>query len=217
MIRKKIFTMFIVFIAPMLFIQDAWAGPLVWGPKKYVRETGKPYVVTDSFTIANPKGKFWRQIGNGGHIKRPDIRPGAVEPVNQVSSAYIKLNGVQVVGPDDLNQNVYGITKDIALQANNTIEVEVRGVPESFITVEIREAELNVGVDNAKGDLSGENMKDQIVLWWSYEPKASEYIIYKGPILLMARGWSGSAVMQASLQTQLISPLKPRQETFVIK
>ena len=102
-----------------------------------------------------------------------------MEPVNQASSAYIKLNGVQVVGPNDLNQNVYGVDKDITLQANNTIEVEVRGKPESYITVEIRKAELNMGVDNAKGDLSGENMKDQIVLWWEGEENAEEDVFYR--------------------------------------
>ena len=49
--------------------------------------------------------------------------------MNQVSSAYIKLNGIEVVSPQDLNQNIYNISKDITLEANNTIEIEVRGNP----------------------------------------------------------------------------------------
>ena len=161
------------------FSLEAWAGGLVWGPKKYTRDTGKPVPVVDTFTIEKPKGKFWLQISNGGHIKRPDIKRGAVEPVNQASSAYIKLNGVQVAGPEDLNQNVYGFTKDITLQANNTIEVEVRGIPGSYITVEIRKAELNETVSNKAVDLSGSNMKDLIHLTWGYTDGATEYAIYK--------------------------------------
>jgi len=178
MINKKISTMFLVILLAA-FSVEAWAGPLVWGPKKYIRDTGPPVPITETFTIEKPKGKFWLQIGNGGHIKRPDIKRGAVEPVNQASSAYIKLNGVQVVGTNDLNQNIYGFTKDITLQANNIIEVEVRGKPESYITVEIRKAELNEMVGNKNYDLRGLNMKDQIVLWWSGDENAEEYVFYR--------------------------------------
>jgi len=172
MIHRKISMMFFVLLV-VAFSGEAWAGPLVWGPQKYIRDTSQPIPVTDTFTIVKPEGKFWLQVGNGRNIKRPDIKRGAVEPVNQASSVYIRLNGVQVAGPDDLNQNIYGFTKDITLQTSNTIEVTVRGKPESYITVEIRKAELNMGMDNAKGDLSGENMKDQNGLWWSGEENAA--------------------------------------------
>jgi len=84
-----------------------------------------------------------------------------------------------VVSPQDLNQNIYNISKDITLEANNTIEVEVRGKPGSYITVEIRKAELNMNVENTKGDLTGLNMEDQIGLWWVPEESASVYVFYK--------------------------------------
>ncbi|MFA4917115.1 MAG: hypothetical protein WC560_10650 [Syntrophales bacterium] len=206
MINKKISTMFLVILLAA-FAFEAWAGPLVWGPQKCIRDTGPPVPITETFTIEKPMGKFWLQVGNGGHIKRPDIKPGAVEPVNQASSAYIKLNGVEVVGPDDLNQNIYGFTKDITLQANNTIEVEVRGKPESYITVEIRKAESNVTVGNKNYDLRSLNMKDQIVLWWSSEERASRYVIYKaysidGPWTEWGSGYAGEPMNEVDITSE---------------
>jgi len=180
---KKVNKRGVVSICLLIFLVcfslEAWAGGLVWGPKKYVRDTGKPVPVVDTFTIEKPKGKFWLQVSNGGSVPKPGAKRGIVEPVNQASSVYIKLNGVQVVGPNDLNQNVYGFTKDITLQANNTIEVEVRGIPKGYITVEIRKAELNETIGNKNNDFRGLNMKDQIVLWWTYDDSASEYVIYR--------------------------------------
>ena len=49
MINKKISTMFLVILLAA-FSFEAWAGPLVWGPKKYVRETGAPVPITETFT-----------------------------------------------------------------------------------------------------------------------------------------------------------------------
>ena len=167
-----------LFMFLICFSLEAWAGELVWGPKKYVRDTGKPVSVLDIFAIEKPIGKFWLQVSNGGSVRKPGEKPFR-EPVNQASSAYIKLNGIEVVSPQDLNQNIYNISKDITLEANNTIEVEVRGKPESYITVEIRKAELNMNVENTKGDLTGLNMEDQIGLWWVPEESASEYVVYK--------------------------------------
>ena len=199
---KTLFVCLFIFLFAC-FSLEAWAGGLVWGPKKYTRDTGKPVPVVENFTVEKPKGKFWLHVENGGSVRKPGEKPFR-EPVNQASSAYIKLNGVQVAGPDDFNQNVYGFTKDITLQANNTIEVEVRGIPGSYITVEIRKAELNVGVDNAKGDLRGLNMQDQIGLWWSREEDASEYVIYKaysidGPWTEWYRGYAGEPMNEVDI------------------
>lgn len=167
-----------LFMFLICFSLEAWAGPLVWGPKKYVRDTGKPVSVLDSFAIEKPTGKFYLYIENGGSVRKPGEKPFR-EPVNQVSSAYIKLNGIEVVSPQDLNQNIYNISKDITLEANNTIEIEVRGNPESYITVEIRKSPLDPTVENKDNDLWGNNMKDQIVLWWTRDDRATEYVFFR--------------------------------------
>ena len=58
------------------------AAVSVFGPKDYVRETGKPVVVTDTFAVANP-GTFALRIDNGG----------ALGQYPRVSSAVVTLNG----------------------------------------------------------------------------------------------------------------------------
>ena len=168
MIKKDITALCLFIFLAFLSLQ-AWAGELVWGPKKYTRDTGEPIPISDNFTVSNPNGKFWLYVKNGGSVPKQGAKPGIVEPVDQASSAYIKLNGVQVVGPQDLNQIIFGVNKDITLEAFNKLEVEVRGKPSSYIIVEIRKKTLNMNVDNTRRDLSGSNMKNQIALWWSEE------------------------------------------------
>jgi len=196
MINKMVIVMF-VFLFSASFSFPAWAGPLVWGPKKYVRDTGTPVTVTETFTIERPTGKFWMHVENGGAVQKPGELGGVIEPVDRVSSAYIKLNGVAVVGPNDLNQQVAGVTREnLTLYTNNTIEIEVRGKPGDYITVSIRKENLNPTISNKKVDLSGSNMKTQIHLTWGYTEGVSEYIIYKaysidGPWIEWERSYAG--------------------------
>jgi hypothetical protein len=67
------------------------AAMAVFGPKDYVRSTGQPVTVSDTFSIANP-GTALLHITNGG----------ASGQYERVSSAVITLNGVTVVSPDEL-------------------------------------------------------------------------------------------------------------------
>lgn len=112
MTKKHIIALCLFFFFASLYL-EAWAGELVWGPKRYTRDTGTPIIVKDSFIINQPTGKFYIYVKNGGSVRRPDLGPGIVESTNQASSAYIKLNDVQVIGPRDLNQNIFGVEKDI--------------------------------------------------------------------------------------------------------
>lgn len=165
-----------VCLALTILFADGWssltmAGPLVFGPQIYTRGTASPQRSTTPFTIPDPRGTFWLQVSTG------ELIGGRVQRV--VSSAVILLNGVQVAGPADFNQNVFGFQKDVTLQAGNTLEVEVRGAPGSFIEVEIRKAEPNRHVSNRAGDLDGLNMGDQIALWWDRAERAAEYIFFR--------------------------------------
>jgi len=177
---KKLLTL-VVSLAWILAAQPGWAGPLVFGPQRFTRQTGEPQKEVVIFKIANPSGTYWLQLENGEGIPVPGGRPGAVKSENLVSSAVIWVNGKEVAGPNDFNQNILGFQKDITLNSNNTLEVEVRGAPGSFLTIEIREAEPNMGVSNQKADLSGYNSGDGIDLWWSDDDRAAEYIVYRGP------------------------------------
>ncbi|MBI5205065.1 MAG: hypothetical protein HZA11_09120 [Nitrospirae bacterium] len=177
--NRKVTVSICLFILLSCFSVDAWAGEVIWGPKKYIRDTGKPVPVVEHFGIDKPAGKFYLYVSNGGSVRKPGEKPFR-EPVDQISSAVIKFNSVEVVGPQDFNQQVLNITKeDITLSPNNTIEVEVRGKPGSYITAEIRKANLNETVSNEQGSMNGTNMQDMIHLTWGYTEGASEYVIYK--------------------------------------
>ena len=56
---------------------------------------------------------------------------------NRVSSGTLKINGVEIVNESDFNQKVDKIERTIVLQTANTISVELKSGPGSFITVSI--------------------------------------------------------------------------------
>jgi hypothetical protein len=104
-----------------------------FGPQDYVRATGDPVTVTNSFTVSNPSTQYTLKVFNGGlHDSRTEL----------VSSGFVILNGVQVIGPNNFNQNIVEVDVPVSLQASNTIDVQVRGKPGGVLTVEM------VGVDN---------------------------------------------------------------------
>lgn len=157
----------------------SWAGPIVFGPQQFTRAAGEPQKQVVTFTVGDPAGTFWLQVKNGQAVPKPGAEPGIVESRNLVSSAVIVLNGRQVAGLDDFSQDVFGFTKDVSLESNNVLEVEVRGKPGSFITIQFRKAEPNRTVTNRKGDLDSLNMGNQIALWWSRDDRAAEYVFFR--------------------------------------
>jgi hypothetical protein len=96
------------------------------GPKKYARTTGAPNVYTDSFP---------GRLGQGTLI----VKSGDANGNNQISSAIIKINGTQILGPSDFNQNVYEKNISINLIENNKISLELRSQPGSYLIVQIKE------------------------------------------------------------------------------
>ena len=105
---------------------------VAFGPQTYIRGSGNPVPVTNAFTVLNPT-TYTLQIYNGGLVD------GEFE---KVSSSVITLNGVQIVGPNEFNQNVTLVEKPVTVIANNQLSVEVRGKPGGGITLQI------LGVDN---------------------------------------------------------------------
>src|SRR5260370_36782518 len=81
---------------------------LAFGPQTYVRHTGPPETVRNTFSVLNPSTQYSLRIH-----------------VNGVSSAVVSVNGVEVAGPSDFNEQVTLIEKRIVLRANNELAVEV--------------------------------------------------------------------------------------------
>jgi hypothetical protein len=95
--------------------------------RTFYRHAGTPVLQTAEFEVQNPGGRFVLTIVNGD-------RNGA----NRVSSGTIKLNGVVVLTPNDLNQQVRTVVRQVTVLASNVLEAELAGKPtgQVLITVE---------------------------------------------------------------------------------
>ncbi len=104
-----------------------------FGPQVYVRGTGDPVTVTNTFTVLNPNTQYTLRLHNGGLVDGTTDR---------VSSTTVTVNGVIVVAPNDLSQNVAEVDKPVTLLATNQIDVQVRGAPGGTLSIDV------IGVDN---------------------------------------------------------------------
>lgn len=131
-------------VALLFFPKDALAAT-VYGPELFTRVSGSPVVVLNDVDVTN-SGTYTLQITNGG--LEDDV-------AELVSSSIIKINGVQVVGPSEFNQNATYIEKEISLSAGtNELSVELKGKPGGGISISIIGEDTGTdddgdGVDNS--------------------------------------------------------------------
>lgn len=127
---KKLASSIFAAISGLLFCLSAATGvraqtPPVFGPEKFTRGAGAPQVVTRTFSVQDAIGDFTLIIQNGE------------EGAGRASSAVVELNGFQVAGPSDFNQQTGQVVKSVSLNPTNTLTVELRGSPGSSVTVSI--------------------------------------------------------------------------------
>ena len=122
-----LFLLNLLFFSPSILLASppCCSGSPVFGPVVYQRDTAKPVVVDKNFSVTNA-GSYTLCIINGDAAGN-----------NRISSAVISINGVEVVSPNEFNQQVGTITKPVTLNKNNLISVEVRSSTGSYITVTI--------------------------------------------------------------------------------
>ncbi|HEX9644551.1 MAG TPA: PKD domain-containing protein, partial [Acidimicrobiia bacterium] len=145
----------------------------VFGPRVYTRDTGKPRVEIDTFTVAIPDGDYTLAVQNGD------------SPATRVTSAVIFFNGRQLFAPDDFKKQVPLLTVGVALAEENEIRVELRSKPGSFLVISIAGTphntppEADAGPDQivAIGDLvtldgsgSGDADGDSLTFLWELTP-----------------------------------------------
>ena len=121
---------FFICLAFVLITMSLWPVNLfsspttIYGPRKFTRSTGKPVVVTETFSV--PSATTYNLIVFNGEKGK-----------NRVSSATVKINGMQILRESDFNQQVNRIERSVSLPPSNTISVELKSSPGSFITVSI--------------------------------------------------------------------------------
>ncbi|MBN1843575.1 MAG: hypothetical protein JW883_15010 [Deltaproteobacteria bacterium] len=86
----------------------------LFGPNQYLRTSGPPDVYTDTFSAIPGQGMLIVRNGNwdGGHRVEDGVR-----------SATVTVNGEEIFGPNDFNQQVYYLEAVINLLEDNSISV----------------------------------------------------------------------------------------------
>lgn len=124
----------------------------VTAPQLFVRGTGAPQTATTQFTAAYPGTAYTLQVFNGGLEN---------DTYELVSSSQVKLNGVTVISPNELNQTTPYLEKPLALAASNSIAVEVRGKPGGAIVINI------VGTDNELPTITAQSSPQANAAGWN--------------------------------------------------
>jgi len=111
----------------------SYADVVVFGPRTYTLSDGAPEIITAPISVsacdAHPDAVFTLEVVNG------DTAGG-----HRVSSGTIAINGNEIVGDSDFNQQAALITKTIVLQmSGNSIAVTLKGgKPAASIAVTLR-------------------------------------------------------------------------------
>jgi hypothetical protein len=98
---------------------------VTFGPKKYTRSTGAPQTFVDTFSRCA-----------GGPCQLVVVN-GDASGANRISSASIFLNGRQILGPSDFNQQVDRIVVPVSLEDSDELKVVLRSAPGSFLTISV--------------------------------------------------------------------------------
>jgi Bacterial Ig-like domain (group 2) len=111
----------------LAFTAPVFAQTVLFGPKQYTRTAGPPNQFTDTFTLpAGTTAPYTLHVVNGN-----------ANGTNRISSATVKLNGTEILGPNDFGPNVAVLDRTVTLQAANTLEIRLTSAPGSFLTVSV--------------------------------------------------------------------------------
>jgi len=124
---RRSLTILTVLAGLLALTSPVFAQTVLFGPKSYTRTAGPPNSFTDQFTLpAGATAPYTLHLVNGN-----------ANGTNRISSATVKLNGTQILGPSDFGQNVAVLDRTVALQPNNTLEIRLTSAPGSVLTVSL--------------------------------------------------------------------------------
>src|SRR5262245_6305118 len=98
---------------------------VAFGPKQYIRDAGPPDTFTETFQY------------DGTSPCQIVVVNGKADGTQRISSASISLNGQQIVGPKDFNQQIGEIVKAVVLAGQNQLSTTLRSKPGSDLTVSV--------------------------------------------------------------------------------
>ena len=182
---KKIFTLsaLLLFFLGLAGLSQA-EQVTVFGPEQYTRTKGRPNVYTDSFSIPKPSGEGRLIVKNG----REDGK-------HRISSAVIYFNGEQVFGPSHFNQKVSELEATVNLLEQNTLSLNIRSKPESYLTVEVIQY-VEADADEFYEEFPAWRMPELAITKLTVTPERvdpGETVILKAEVSNAARGITPSA------------------------
>jgi len=111
----------------MVFSSLVYSDQAIFGPKTYTRAGGPPQVVTDNFSAVAGSG-YKLVVTNNGLSDSAD---------ESAADSFVYLNGESVVGTQNFSQGTQTLDVPVTLQADNTLEAEVRGAEGGNVSIQI--------------------------------------------------------------------------------
>ena len=124
---KRILSFLIIMLAVFSGFSLADSVTL-FGPKTYTRSSGPPNIYEETFNAATGQGTL--RVQNGQIDKKGKIK-------NAVTSARLLLNDEEIFGPSDFKGKIRDLDAPVNLAAENKLKLELRGRPNTFLTVEV--------------------------------------------------------------------------------
>jgi hypothetical protein len=122
---KKILFLVFFYLLSILFVKSLFAIEFnAFGPTIYERSKGSPITETKVFGSPVEGSDFVLKIDNGNDFDN-----------HRVTSGTIFLNGEQLVGPSDFNEQVEWIERTVSLLYTNELSVKLAGAPGDFLTI----------------------------------------------------------------------------------
>jgi ABC-type cobalt transport system substrate-binding protein len=113
-----------------LSLLAGWISPAhadaFFGPQVFTRDAGAPQELTESFELRGQASSFKLIVKNG----LPD-------GTRRVSSAWVSLNGEQILVPSDFNQQVAELRRPVTLLPINELRVRLAGTPGGLLTISV--------------------------------------------------------------------------------
>ncbi|MCI5212109.1 MAG: hypothetical protein D3910_25770, partial [Candidatus Electrothrix sp. ATG2] len=138
---RKITSLILLTLFTLLSVNTSEAVEItVLGPVKYVRTSEGSNTFSDTFRAIPKQGML--------HVRNGD---GVGE--DQISSGWVRINGMEIFTPDDFNQKVLSLESPVDLLDENSIHIEVSSKPGSYleiwVTVDVPLPTADLAVDPA--------------------------------------------------------------------
>jgi RHS repeat-associated protein len=134
----------------------------VFGPEQYIRTGGDPDVYADTFT-----GLFTEIVDTGKLIVLNGNQTAENRIEDAISSAEIFINGELIFGPTDFKRNVHLLEAPISLGESNSLYVELRSKPDSYLTIRIMQ-NIDPPIVSINANPDAIKVNEDSTLEWSF-------------------------------------------------